>query len=44
MRLIARWIDEGVEAAKAADEGALERIAGEVHELTNAFPIPGASV
>jgi glycine hydroxymethyltransferase len=39
---IARWIDEGVEAAKREDESAIERIAGEVLELTRAFPIPGA--
>jgi glycine hydroxymethyltransferase len=39
---IARWIDEGVEAAKREDGSAIERIAGEVLELTRAFPIPGA--
>jgi glycine hydroxymethyltransferase len=39
---IARWIDEGVEAAKREDEAEIERIAGEVLELTRAFPIPGA--
>jgi glycine hydroxymethyltransferase len=39
---IARWIDEGVEAAKREDEAEIERIAGEVLELTSAFPIPGA--
>ena len=41
---IARWIDEGVEAAKREDESEIERIAGEVLELTRAFPIPGAQV
>lgn len=40
---IARWIDEGIEAAKREDESEIERIAGEVLELTRAFPIPGAS-
>jgi glycine hydroxymethyltransferase len=40
---IARWIDEGVEAAKREDEAEIERIAGEVLALTRAFPIPGAS-
>jgi glycine hydroxymethyltransferase len=40
---IARWIDEGVEAAKREDEAEIERIAGEVLELTETFPIPGAS-
>jgi glycine hydroxymethyltransferase len=39
---IARWIDEGIEAAKREDESVIERIAGEVLELTRAFPIPGA--
>ena len=39
---IARWIDEGVEAAKREDEAEIERIAGEVLELARAFPIPGA--
>ena len=39
---IARWIDEGVEAAKREDEVEIERIAGEVLELARAFPIPGA--
>ena len=43
MLAIARWIDEGVEAAKREDESAIERIAGEVLELTGAFPIPGGS-
>jgi glycine hydroxymethyltransferase len=42
MLAIARWIDEGVEAAKREDEAEIERIAGEVLELTRAFPIPGA--
>jgi glycine hydroxymethyltransferase len=44
MELIARWIDEGVDAAGRGDEAAIERIAGEVRELTAAFPIPGARV
>ena len=39
---IARWIDEGVEAAKREDEAEIERIAGEVLELVRAFPIPGS--
>jgi glycine hydroxymethyltransferase len=41
---IARWIDEGVEAAKREDESEIERIAGEVLDLTRAFPIPGAPI
>jgi glycine hydroxymethyltransferase len=41
MRQIARWMDEGVEATKRDDEGAIERIFGEVKELTSRFPAPG---
>jgi glycine hydroxymethyltransferase len=42
MDLIARWIDDGVDAARRGDEARLERIAGEVRDFTAAFPIPGA--
>jgi glycine hydroxymethyltransferase len=41
MKHIARWLDEGVEAAKRDDEAAIERIFGEVKELTSRFPAPG---
>jgi glycine hydroxymethyltransferase len=41
MHEIARWIDEGVEAARREDERALERIGAEVRELASGFPIPG---
>jgi glycine hydroxymethyltransferase len=41
---IARWIDEGVEAAKRGDEATINRIAAEVSELAAAFPIPGVLV
>jgi len=41
---IARWIDEGVEAAKREDEVTINRIATEVSEFTTAFPIPGVLV
>ena len=41
MVLLARWIDEGVEAARAGDEEALNRIAGAVRELADRFPVPG---
>jgi glycine hydroxymethyltransferase len=41
MREIARWLDEGVEAAKREDEDAIDRIFGEVKELTSRFPAPG---
>ena len=44
MRLIARWIDEGVTAAGQGDEATIERIGAEVRELAAAFPIPGAGV
>ena len=44
MRVIAAWIDEGVEAARRDDEAALARIAGEVAELAAAFPIPGSAL
>jgi hypothetical protein len=39
---IARWIDEGVAAAKREDESEIARIVGEVLERARAFPIPGA--
>ena len=41
MRQIAAWIGRGVEAAKRGDEAALDRIAGEVREVTAGFPAPG---
>ncbi|MGH8895789.1 MAG: serine hydroxymethyltransferase [Egibacteraceae bacterium] len=41
MAQIARWIDEVVEAAKRDDETTTARVAGEVGELTAAFPAPG---
>lgn len=41
MREIARWMDEGVQAAKADDDDAIDRIFGEVKELTAGFPAPG---
>jgi glycine hydroxymethyltransferase len=44
MDQIARWIDEGVEAAKRDDEVAINHIAKEVSEFAVAFPIPGALV
>jgi glycine hydroxymethyltransferase len=37
---VARWIDEGVQAARREDVAALERIRGEVLELARAFPPP----
>jgi glycine hydroxymethyltransferase len=41
MDQVARWLDEGVQAAKSEDESALQRIFGEVRELTAQFPPPG---
>ena len=35
---VARWIDEGVQAARREDAAALERVRGEVVELARAFP------
>jgi glycine hydroxymethyltransferase len=41
MEPIARWIDEGVQAAKREDEATIDRIAADVSEFAAAFPIPG---
>jgi glycine hydroxymethyltransferase len=41
MAQIAAWMDEVVEAAHSNDDAVLTRIAGEVRELTSAFPAPG---
>jgi glycine hydroxymethyltransferase len=41
MRQVARWMDEGVSAARDGDEAALARIRGEVTELAARFPVPG---
>src|SRR4051812_26583190 len=38
MKLIAGWLDRGVQAARAGDEGAIEKIAAEVREVTGRFP------
>jgi glycine hydroxymethyltransferase len=40
MNDIARWIDQGVEAARAQNGPALERIRAEVLELARAYPPP----
>jgi glycine hydroxymethyltransferase len=40
MQDVARWIDEGIEAARHEDEAALERIRAEVAELARTFPPP----
>ena len=41
MAQIARFMDEAIEAAKRKDDDAIERIFGEVKELTSNFPAPG---
>jgi glycine hydroxymethyltransferase len=41
MKQIGAWLDGGISAARSGDEAALERIAGEVRELTGRFPAPG---
>jgi glycine hydroxymethyltransferase len=41
MKQIAAWLDRGVQAARTGDEAALEKIAGEVRELTGRFAAPG---
>ena len=40
MNDLARWIDEGVEAARRDDEATLARIRADVAELARAFPPP----
>jgi glycine hydroxymethyltransferase len=40
VRDLARWIDEGIEAAARDDEAALGRIRADVAELARAFPPP----
>jgi glycine hydroxymethyltransferase len=41
MREIARWLDEGVAAAKNENEQEIRRILAEVIDLTAQFPVPG---
>jgi glycine hydroxymethyltransferase len=41
METVARWIDDGIEAVKRGDEGALEAIRAEVRELAAGKPVPG---
>ncbi|HEX6920853.1 MAG TPA: serine hydroxymethyltransferase, partial [Actinomycetes bacterium] len=43
MGRIAGWIDQAVEAERAGDEAAIEKLAAEVHEFARAFPMPGLS-
>jgi glycine hydroxymethyltransferase len=41
MPQVAAWMDGAVTAGAAGDEGALDKIAGEVRELLDAYPMPG---
>jgi glycine hydroxymethyltransferase len=41
MDRIAAWIEQVVEAEKAGDEAAVEKVADEVHEFARGFPMPG---
>jgi glycine hydroxymethyltransferase len=41
MDTVAGWIDQVVEAEKAGDAAAAEKVAGEVRELTRRYPTPG---
>ena len=43
MSRIAGWIDQAVDAERAGDEAAIEKLAAEVHEFARAFPMPGLS-
>jgi glycine hydroxymethyltransferase len=44
MDRVAAWIEQVVEAEKAGDEAAVEKVAAEVHEFARGFPMPGLSV
>ncbi|MDQ6745755.1 MAG: serine hydroxymethyltransferase [Actinomycetota bacterium] len=41
MTTLATWMDQGITAAVAGDDEALDRIRGEVQELSARFPAPG---
>jgi glycine hydroxymethyltransferase len=41
MRMIGRWLREGIQATKRGDESTLERIRAGVRSLGRAFPVPG---
>jgi glycine hydroxymethyltransferase len=41
MAQVAAWMDEAIAAATKDDEEAIERIAGEVRDLLEQFPMPG---
>jgi glycine hydroxymethyltransferase len=41
MPQVAHWMDEAIASAVAADDAALDKIAGEVSDLLAGFPMPG---
>ncbi|ALG05870.1 serine hydroxymethyltransferase [Kibdelosporangium phytohabitans] len=41
MAKVAEWIDQTVQAENAGDEATVERIAGEIRELLDGYPMPG---
>jgi glycine hydroxymethyltransferase len=41
MPQVAAWMAAALDAALKDDEAALERIAGEIRDLLDAFPMPG---
>jgi glycine hydroxymethyltransferase len=41
MDRVAAWIEQVIEAEKAGDEAAIEKVAAEVHEFARGFPMPG---
>jgi len=41
MDRVAAWIEQVIEAEKAGDEAAVEKVAAEVHDFARGFPMPG---
>jgi glycine hydroxymethyltransferase len=41
MDRVAAWIEQVIEAEKAGDEAAIEKVSAEVHEFARGFPMPG---
>jgi glycine hydroxymethyltransferase len=44
MDRVAAWIEQVVEAEKAGDEAAVEKVSAEVHDFARGFPMPGLTV
>ena len=38
---VAGWIEQVVDAEKAGDEAAIEKVAADVHDFARGFPMPG---